>query len=455
MTSLVIGASSVAQLDANLDALDNSTSPPTSWPRSTSSPPRATSTSGRRRPRPEYGRVGACLKSPNGRNRPRRRVTWTELFFDLVLVFAITQITALLHEDHGWAALGQALIVFVPIYWAWVGTSVHCNLHDTDNAVDRAGILALALCALFMAVAVPAGVRAAGCAVRRGVLRAAGDPRRAVLPRAADHVGHPAGRRVCHRPTDAGRRAGAHAGRTVLWGLAAVVDLATPRVLRRRLMAVAFDAGHLVERFGLFVIIALGESVVDIGASAARAEPLTVAGLLAVAASFVLAAGLWWVYFVYATSADPARAVDRPDPDRHRPSGVQLGPPVLRGRHHRGGGRPSRVVAHPTTALGPGPAALLFGGTGLYLATFGYTRWRMFHTWAKTRLTTAAVVLALLPLAHLGPALLALGRTRRSRGRTQRNRACHGRAYRIGPDQIAPTHSYLTRKHLDMTMCHC
>ena len=345
---------------------------------------------------------------PQRTESTEKKVTWTELFFDLVLVFAITQITALLHEDHGWAALGQALILFVPIYWAWVGTSVHCNLHDTDNAIDRAGILALALCALFMAVAVPQAYEQRGALfggayfALRAILAGLyfrGRPITLVTPLVAACVTGPlmlAGGLV---PTPA---------RTVLWGLAAVVDLATPRVLRRRLMAVAFDAGHLVERFGLFVIIALGESVVDIGASAARAEPLTVAGLLAVAASFVLAAGLWWVYFVYATSAI-----------RHALSTAQIQTDIVRPVLSWGhlsfvaaiiavAVGLTEVVAHPTTALGPGPAALLFGGTGLYLATFGYTRWRMFHTWAKTRLTTAAVVLALLPLAHLGPALLAL-----------------------------------------------
>ena len=57
------------------------------------------------------------------------------------------------------------------------------------------------------------------------------------------------------------------------------------------------------------------------------------------------------------------------------------------------------VVAHPDHHLDLDTAALLFGGAGLYLATFGYTRYRMFRTWSKTRLSTAAVVLILLPLA--------------------------------------------------------
>jgi low temperature requirement protein LtrA len=336
-----------------------------------------------------------------------KKVTWTELFFDLVLVFAITQIAALLHDDHAWSAVGKALIVFVPMYWAWVGTSVHTNLHDTDNAFDRAGILALALCALFMAIAVPQAYTQRGALfggayfalrVILAFLYFRGRRVTLVTPLVAACVTGPlmlAGGLV---PVP---------WRTVLWGLAAAVDLATPRALRRRLVSVSFDAGHLVERFGLFVIIALGESVVDIGASAARAV-LSAAVLLAVAASFVLAAGLWWVYFVYATSAMRyALSTARIQTDVVRPvlswghlSFVAAIIAVAVGL--------TGVVAHPTERLDPGTAALLFGGTGLYLATFGYTRYRMFHTWAGTRLTTAAVVLVLLPFGRLVPALVAL-----------------------------------------------
>jgi low temperature requirement protein LtrA len=339
---------------------------------------------------------------------PEKRVTWTELFFDLVLVFSITQIAAVLHVDHGWPALGKALIVFVPIYWAWVGTSVHCNLHDTDNAIDRAGILALALCALFMAVAVPQAYGQRGALfggsyfalrVILAVLYFRGRRITLVTPLVAACVTGPLMLAGGLLPVP---------WRTVLWGLAAAVDLATPRVLRRRLTAVAFDAGHLVERFGLFLIIALGESIVDVGASAARAEPLSAAVLLAVAASFVLAAGLWWVYFVYATSAiRHALATARIQTDIVRPV-LSWGHLSFVGAIIAVAVGLTGVVTHPTTAMEGGTAALLFGGTGLYLATFGYTRYRMFRSWAGTRLTTAAIVLALLPLAHLVPALVAL-----------------------------------------------
>src|SRR5215211_7957715 len=92
------------------------------------------------------GEVGDALA-------PEKRVTWGELFFDLVFVFAVTQVSALLHQDHTWAGVGRALVVFVPIWWAWVGTSIHANTHDVDNPTDRIGIFTVALGGLFMALA--------------------------------------------------------------------------------------------------------------------------------------------------------------------------------------------------------------------------------------------------------------------------------------------------------------
>jgi low temperature requirement protein LtrA len=340
--------------------------------------------------------------------RAEKRVTWAELFFDLVLVFAITQIATLLHGSHTWHGVGLALIVFVPIYWAWVGTSVHANLHDTDNPVDRAGILILALCALFMAVALPGAYTTRGALfggayfalrVILAVLYFRGRRITLITPLIAACVSGPlmlAGGLV-HTPA-----------RTVLWGLAAAVDLATPRILRTRLTRVAFDASHLAERFGLFLLIALGESVADIGAAAARMPTLTRGVVAAVALAFVLAASLWWVYYVYASSAIRfALATAQIQTDIVRP--------VLSWGHLSFVGSTIAVavglmdvVSHPGQAMDHGTAALLFGGAALYLATFGYTRWRMFHTWAKTRLTTAAIVLALLPAATAVPALAAL-----------------------------------------------
>jgi low temperature requirement protein LtrA len=339
-----------------------------------------------------------------------KRVTWAELFFDLVFVFAITEVSALLHQNHSWPGVLRALVVFVPIWWGWVGTSVHANTHDVDNPFDRIGIFAVGLASLFMAMATPQAFGARGLLFGLSYLSL-----RIVLaalvfrgPRAtinAFSVGLlvtgpllTIGGLVQHHPTV----------RLAIWSLAALIDLSTPALTRRRLALVHFDPAHLPERFGLFLIIALGESIVGIGVNAANANELSVARGFAVAAAFVLACGLWWVYFVFAASAvrhAVATATVQTDIIRQI---LAYGHLVFIAAIVAVAVGLAEVVADPLRHLEPGVAGLLYGGCALYLATFGYTRWRMFHTWAVPRLTTAAVLLALLPLvAHL-PALTAL-----------------------------------------------
>jgi low temperature requirement protein LtrA len=196
--------------------------------------------------------------------------------------------------------------------------------------------------------------------------------------------------------------------RFALWGLAAIVDLATPRVARRLLARARFVPGHLAERFGGFLIIALGESIVDIGAPEASAGSLPPSRIIAIAVAFVLAAAIWWVYYGYAAGAVQHAL-------RTRNTGNDIIRTVLSYGHLLFVGSVIAVsvglgvaIAQPGQALTGGNLDLLFGGCALYLATFGYTRWRMFGSVSVTRLSAAAVVLALLPAAGHVSALAAL-----------------------------------------------
>ena len=337
-----------------------------------------------------------------------KRVSWAELFFDLVFVFAVTEVSTLLQADHSWAGALRALIVFVPVYWAWVGVAIQTNLRDLTSPGLRIGMFAVALAGLFMALAVPDayGDRALLFALAYWSARL-------ILGLALStwQGWHLTPYTVSMTVTGPLLIVGAltHGwARVAIWGLAALIDLSSPTLLRRRLRDMHFDAPHLAERFGLFVLIALGESVVAIGSSAETSGPLTVAVGLAVAAAFVVSAGLWWVYFNYAADAV-----------RHALATAQVQLDITRLVLSYGhlsliaavicvavGLR--EAVAQPGQALPPGGVALLYGGAALYLATFGYTRWAMFHLVSTTRLTAAAVVVVLLvPAAHL-PATAAL-----------------------------------------------
>jgi len=336
-----------------------------------------------------------------------KRVTWAELFFDLVFVFAVTQVSALLHDDHSWGGVGRALVVFVPVWWSWVGTSIHANTHDVDQPIDRIGIFAVALGSLFMALALtdPYGAHGVLFGVSYWALR---------LVLAALVFRGPRWTlnsfSIAALVTGPLLLAGGLADgrwRLGLWALAAVVDLAVPALTRRRLARVHFEASHLPERFGLFLIVALGESIVAIGLSA-KADPLSAVRLTAVAAAFVLACGLWWVYFVFAASAvRHAIEVAKVQTDLVRQV-LAYGHLAFIAAIIAVAVGLAEVVAHPTEHLHLDVAGLLVGGVTLYLAVFGYTRWRMFRTISTTRLTAAALALPLIALAPFVPALVVL-----------------------------------------------
>ena len=231
-----------------------------------------------------------------------KRVTWAELFFDLVFVFAVTQVSALLHEDHSWAGVGKALVVFVPVWWAWVGTTIHANTHDVDRPLDRLGIFAVGLGSLFMALALadPYGEHGVLFGASYWVLRLVLAALVFRGPRLTVNAFSVALFVTGPLLLIGGLLDGN--ARVAVWAVAALIDLVVPRLTRRKLALVHFEPAHLPERFGLFVIVALGESIVAVGLSA-RGEALTAARLAAVAAAFVLACGLWWVYFHFAAGA--------------------------------------------------------------------------------------------------------------------------------------------------------
>ncbi|WP_441245953.1 low temperature requirement protein A [Kitasatospora sp. McL0602] len=340
-----------------------------------------------------------------------KRVTWAELYFDLVFVFAVTQVSALLHHRHGWPELARAVVVFVPVYWCWVGTTVQANIRDVDNPRDRLGIFAVGLGGLFMALAIP------GTDGPRGLLFGAAYWYARLVLLGLLALGRGRVRGVWLGPYGVGAAVSGPlllAGglldgwaRTALWALAALCDLTAPVVFRRRLAKVTYHPAHLPERFGLFLLIALGESIVGIGAPVSAAH-LGVAELASVATAFVISCELWWLYFGYASDAMRfaiETADSRRDVIRRVFSYGHLA--LIAGVIAVAVGF-GETVAEPGSALAVGPLGLLYGGCALYLLSFSYTRWMMFRAVSPTRLAAAAVVLALLPLMVRMPALGAL-----------------------------------------------
>jgi low temperature requirement protein LtrA len=341
-----------------------------------------------------------------------KKVTPVELFCDLVFVFAIVQVSGLLHHDHSWAGLGRAAVLFVPLFWAWSAISIHVNLNAIENSADRITLLVAALSALFMAASVPDAFG------ERGVIFGA-----AYLAQRACLTLHSV---IRPRPDDPGvffvfffqisgpimLIGGLLEGRAriAVWLLAIAIDVVMPRLMRRHLSRMRLDLPHLLERHGLFLLIALGESILSVGATAVSLRHLDPPAIAAMISGFALVCGLWWIYFVFAGAAlehmlPAATATLRTD---------QLG--RMLGFSHLslvagviavavGLGE---TIAHPQEHLDHGVAALLFGGVALYLATFGYTTWRMFRRLPIARLISGGLVLGMLPFATEVPAVLAL-----------------------------------------------
>jgi low temperature requirement protein LtrA len=239
-----------------------------------------------------------------------QRASTLELFYDLVFVFAITQVTHLLLEHLTWVGAGQALIVLLAVWWSWNYTTWTTNELDTETIPVRLLLLALMLVSLLMSVAIPDafGEHAllfAGSYVAIQVGRhvsltfAAAEPGTIERERAG---------RILTWFVAAGVLwiAGALAdgpARTALWLAALALDYGAPLVLfwvpgRPRLEGATWDVGtgHFAERFGLFIILALGESIVLTGATTSESD-LTPARIVAFVMAFLASAAIWWLYF--------------------------------------------------------------------------------------------------------------------------------------------------------------
>lgn len=250
-----------------------------------------------------------------------RRTSPVELLWDLVFVFAVTQVTTLLAHELSWAGFGRAMLVLALVWWAWSAFVWAANAQTAQSGTLRAALLVSAVLIFVTGLAVPEAFGA----------------------EATLFAGTYAGVRFIHLAlyADASRRGSASwtaivgfaitvavgmalliagsllhgSARIVLWVLAALIDYAGPAWLtRERLRGLQRVAvAHFAERYGLFVIICLGESIVAIGLGA-HGRPID-AELLAVAVFGVLiTVGLWWTYFdsFAATAEERLRRHDDP-----------------------------------------------------------------------------------------------------------------------------------------------
>jgi len=348
--------------------------------------------------------------------REGERVTSLELFFDLVFVLALTQCTALMAATPTFEGLLKGLLVLGMLWWSWVGYAWLTSVVDPEEGAVRlvmfaamAAFLVAALCvpgafgseALLFACAY-AAVRTAHIGLFMLASREDEALRHSVIGLAGSTaIG--AGLLVVAAFTRGGLQLG-------LWGLALVLDAGGPFLFGAEGWKLV--PGHFAERHGLIVIIALGESIVAIGAGARAGVD---AGVVAAAVLGVVVAGaLWWMYFdVVALVAErrlAKAAQGREQNEIARDSYSYLHFPMVAGIALIALGM-KKTLAHVDAPLGLVPATAMLGGAAMYLLAHVAFRLRNMHTLSRRRLICAVALLALLPIevALKPPSLATLG----------------------------------------------
>ncbi len=337
--------------------------------------------------------------------RLERRTSPVELLWDLVFVFAVTQVTSLLSHDLSWGGFGRSMLVLALVWWAWSAFVWASNAADADSDVFRAVLLSAMMLVFIVGLALPrayrdeaslfafayAGVRLLHLVLYVDASRR-GNASWRVIASFGSTVAVSAGLLVAGSFLD-------DPGRIVSWTLAAVIDYAGPGALtRKRLRGLQQVAvAHFAERYGLFVIICLGESLVTTGLAAGGRH--AGAGLVgAVLLSLLVTVGLWWTYFDTSALRAERQLGEHDDPVLAASDAYSyLHLPLVAGIIVFTAG--VRVTIHDFSGtLAAGPRLALCGGIALYLAAHGAFQHRMSRQAGYRQIAAAAAMLALFAL---------------------------------------------------------
>jgi low temperature requirement protein LtrA len=238
-----------------------------------------------------------------------RKVTWLELFFDLVFVAAVSQVAEPLREHYSLNELVRFTPLFVLIWWAWTGHAVFSTRFDTDDAIQRG----LTLMQMFAVAAMAANAKDALDSRSSAGFAAAYAAVRFVLVAQYFRARHVPEARPLTTRYLAGHGVAAVLWLTSalvpaperfwIWGLAFAVDLGTPWLAIPHSVKVPPDAAHLPERFGLFTLILLGESVVAVMQGMESQEDWTPAAAISAFLGMGISFLIWWWYFDGAAGA--------------------------------------------------------------------------------------------------------------------------------------------------------
>ncbi|MDQ4002019.1 MAG: low temperature requirement protein A, partial [Actinomycetota bacterium] len=323
---------------------------------------------------------GGLLRTRDG---GEQRVTPLELFFDLVYVFAITQLSHLLLDHLTVGGALETLFLLLAVWWAWVYTTWIANWFDPDRLPVRLLLVALMLASLVMSVAIPEAFGERGLMFALAYVTIQVGRTVFVVIALNKSLGRsdPLSRnfqRVLFWLATAGVLwvvGGLLEGeaRYALWVLALGLEYAgpvfgfyTPGLGRSQTGDWTVEGGHLAERCQLFVIIALGESILVTGTTFGEIEA-SAAAVSAFVVAFLGSVALWWIYFARAAEAAREVFASSEDPGRiARSAYTYFHLPMIAGIIAVAAGD-ELVVAHPYYLGTPASIALTLGGTALFL----------------------------------------------------------------------------------------
>ena len=300
-----------------------------------------------------------------------RKVTWLELFYDLVFVVIISQLAHKLVTGDPVASLGGFILLFIPVWWVWIGSTFYTERFETDGLETRLIFFLKMIPVAGLAIFIRGGLGetsagfALSYAAARGIITL-------LWLRATIHV-------VEFRPVGVRYVAGFTLSfllfissvlvdpplRFAFWAAGLLLDLVTPATtLAAQAKLPRFNTSKLPERFGLLVLIVLGESVVGVVSGVAEGgefSHLTAGrGVLGLAVGF----GLWWVYFDNVARRPPRAGVLRAF------SWSYLHLPLVMGIAATGASI-TNVLAQHEALVPPPVAAVMAGSVGCSLLAIG------------------------------------------------------------------------------------
>ena len=357
----------------------------------------------------------------------RASVTPIELFFDLVFVFALTQVTNWLAEGPTVTNVLRGILILAVMWWVWVGYSWLGNVVRADEGVIRVGMFVATAAVFIGAIAIPETfddrpgglygpavfalcyflVRAVHLALFWVISR---DDQQLRMQVARWVPSVLAGTVLLLVATQATGTV-----QTLLWLAALLGDYLGTQLAGTRWRL--NSASHFAERHGLIVIVALGESIVSIGIGVATL-PISWPIIVASALGLTVSAALWWAYFDV-TALIAERALGDAEGTRqirfarggysflHLPMIIGVIVMALGLKKILGyvGGDSEHGLTHPIYGV---PLACLYGGAALYLLTHVAFKWYVAGLANRERIAVVVLILMLIPLAAHLPALLTL-----------------------------------------------